>query len=243
MALTYKGFINKNTGQKVYIPNGRYGNFLNSIKKMVNYVRYNIPRYYVAHVILTVAENVPEVDSRNLHRVTQFILQRLKRADSDFKYIAVKEIQERGAIHYHILCVYSRPYVFPSSAEIAASWGLGFVKVTAPRVRIAVNKIAQYIGKYIGKGYEYEALEGRKSFTASQIRQIYKLKADRLEQVMKKFGRDVSECFKCTYTKVYGGFKGVPDYKYLVMEFESDWELITEYDRGWFRPAVFNEPF
>jgi len=243
MALTYKGFVNRITGQKVFIPGGRYGNFLNSIKKLVNYVRYNISRYYVAHVILTVAANVPEVDFKHLHRVTQFILQRLKRADSDFKYIAVKEVQVRGAIHYHLLCVYSRPYVFPSSSEIEESWGLGFVKVTAPKVRIAVNKIAQYIGKYIGKGYEYEALERRKSFTASQIRQIYKLKPDRLDQVMKKFGKDVAENFKCTYRKVFGCLNGVPDYRYAVMEFDSDWELITEFDRGWYRPAVFCEPF
>jgi hypothetical protein len=127
MPLSYRQFRNKTTGKICYTPAGRFGNFLNTIKKLVNYVRYNIPRYYFVHLTLTVAENVSEVDSKHLHKVTSFIQQRLKRAGSEFKYVAVKELQERGAIHYHVLCVYSIAKVFPSSAEIAKSWGLGFV--------------------------------------------------------------------------------------------------------------------
>jgi hypothetical protein len=78
----------------------------------------------------------------------------------------------------------------------------------------------------IGKGYEYEQLEVRKSFTASQIKQIYKLSPERLKKVWDKFGKDVSECFKCTYTSVYGVLKNVPGYRYLVMQFESDWVYV-----------------
>lgn len=74
----------------------------------------------------------------------------------------MKELQERGAIHFHVLCVYSKPYVFPSSNEIASSWKLGFVKITAPKLRMKLNTIVGYIGKYIGKGYEYEQLEVKK---------------------------------------------------------------------------------
>ena len=175
MLLSYRQFKNKNTGQAISIPTGRYGNFLNPIKKLVNYVRYNYQRYYIVHLILTVAENVIEVDSKHLHMVLQFINKRLERSGSEFKYVAVKELQERGAIHYHILCVYSKPYVFPSSNDIASSWKLGFVKITAPKIPMKLYMVAGYIGKYIGKGYEYEALECKKSFTASQIKQIYKL--------------------------------------------------------------------
>jgi hypothetical protein len=231
MALKYRRFRHKETGQVCYAPAGRYGNFLNSIKKLVNYVHYNIPKWYILHLTLTVAENVSEVDFRHLHRVTQFILLRLKRAGSDFKYIAVKEVQERGAIHYHVLCVYSKPYVFPSSDEIAKSWGLGFVKITAPKIRMKLKGISNYIGKYIGKGYEYEALETRKSFTASQIKQIYKLPAMRLQIVMEKHGKCKSETFKCTYRKVYEFFdNGFRVVKRLVEEFPSDWMYEGVYD-------------
>ena len=195
----------------------------------------------MAHLTLTVAENVTEVDFKHLHRVLQFIAKRLKRSESDFKYIAVKEMQERGAIHYHILCVYSKPYIFPSSEEIARSWRLGFVKITAPKLVIKVEKIASYIGKYIGKGYEYEALDVKKSFTASQIKQIYKLATKRLEKVIRKFGKSRAEEFKCTYTKVFlvgyseneiMGTKVREAFKSLIMDFPSEWAYEGVFDEA-----------
>ena len=112
MALTFRQLRNRVTGQVILIEAGRYGSFKNAIKKIVNYVRYNIKKYYLVHLTLTVAENVSEVPWDNLHRVLQFINQRLKRKGSDFKYVAVKELQDRGAIHYHILCIYSKKYIY-----------------------------------------------------------------------------------------------------------------------------------
>jgi len=203
MPLTFHKFRNYNTGQVCYAPAGRYGNFQNIIKKLVHYIRYNIPRYYIAHVTLTVAENVTEVEFSNLHRVMTFIGQRLKRCGSDFKYVAVKELQDRGAIPYHVLCVYSKPRVFPSSSEVADSWRLGFVKITAPRVRLKLNSISNYIGKYIGKGYEYEALDVKKTFTASQIKQIYKLSSVRLSDAIARYGLKVAETLQCTYRRIF----------------------------------------
>jgi hypothetical protein len=234
MPLTYRLFRNKETGQVCHIEAGRYGNFKNALKKLVSHIRYNIPRYYVAHLTLTVAENLPEIDSKHLHRVLQFIAKRLKRMESDFKYVAVKEIQERGAIHYHVLCIYSKPYTFPGPNEIEKSWRLGFVKITSPKIRLRVEKIASYIGKYIGKGYEYEALDVKKSFTASQIKQIYKLTPKRLADVVMKHGKEKAETFKCTYRKVYEMFdNGFRIVKRLVEEFPSEWEY----------QGVVDEPF
>lgn len=229
MALTYRYFRNKNTGELVSMPAGRYGNFLNTVKKLVNYVQYNIPRYYVVHLTLTVAENVSEVDFKHLHRVIQFIHLRLKRSSSDFKYVAVKEAQARGAVHYHVLCIYSKPYVFPESKDIAKSWGLGFVKLTAPKLRLKVHKIASYIGKYIGKGYEYEALDYRKSFTASQIKQIFKLSSSRLTEVVQRYGFEALGYLKCTYRKIF--VEGINEEtkkreKVLLYEFPSEWEYL-----------------
>ena len=53
MGLSYRKFKNKNTGEECYMPAGRYGNFLNSIKKLVNYVQHNYPKNYVVHLTLT----------------------------------------------------------------------------------------------------------------------------------------------------------------------------------------------
>lgn len=231
MALKFRCFKNRVTGQVCHIEAGRFGNFKNAVKKLASYIRYNIPRQYVVHLTLTVADNESKLHFEHLHRVMSFIRQRLKRAGSDFQYVAVKELQERGAIHYHVLCVYSKRYVFPQSKDIAKSWKLGFVKITAPKLRLKVDKIVNYIGKYIGKGYEYDSLEMRKSFTASQIKQIYKLTPKRLEEVMERFGKELAETFKCTYRRVYEYLKMEPfrPCKKLIYEFKSDWGYQGEY--------------
>jgi len=256
MALKFRCFKNRNTGQIVYTPAGRYGNFLNAIKKLVSYVRYNIPRYYVAHLTLTVAENESEIDYKHLHRVIQLIYLRLKRAGSDFKYVAVKELQDRGAVHYHVLCIYSKRYVFPSSDEVASSWKLGFVKITAPKIRFRLQSITNYIGKYIGKGYEYEALDIRKSFTASQIKQIYKLSPNRLSEVVRAFGKEVAEGFKCSYRKVYqlvrSEVRRFPsinrcpwdaEHDYVEMGGDIERVLVMEFPGEWDYKGVYDSPF
>jgi len=56
MPLTFMRFRHKETGQVWEAPAGRYGNFLNSVKKIVHYVQYNYPKYYIVHLTLTVAE-------------------------------------------------------------------------------------------------------------------------------------------------------------------------------------------
>ena len=242
MALWYRKFVNKGTGQACYVPSGRYGNFLNTIKKLVSYVRYNIPRYYVAHLTLTVAENESEVDYKYLHRLIQFIHLRLKRAESDFKYVAVKELQDRGAVHYHVLCIYSKPYVFPSADEVASSWRLGFVKITAPKIRLKLNTIANYIGKYIGKGFDYDELAVKKSFSASQIKQIYKLSPKRLHEVIERFGKERAESFSCTYRKVY--IVGYEIAMILGKEVSKPFrDLIIEFQSEWGYEGVYDEPF
>jgi len=242
VALSYRKFVNKMTGQVCYVESGRYGNFKNSLRKLVSYIRYNIERYYIVHLTLTVAENMSEVDFKHLHRAIQFIHQRLKRVDSDFKYIAVKELQDRGSVHYHVLCVYSKPRVFPSSEEIARSWKLGFVKITAPKLRLNISKIANYIGKYIGKGYEYDTLNSQKSFTASQIKQIYKLSSTRLAQVINRFGKDMAEQFKCTYRKVFlEGYTSNEIMGTKVKKLSRD--LIMEFPSEWVYEGMCNEPF
>jgi len=51
MSLKYKCFRHKETGQVCYVEAGRYGNFKNSLKKLVNYIRYNFVKYCVVHLL------------------------------------------------------------------------------------------------------------------------------------------------------------------------------------------------
>lgn len=52
MPLNFKCFKNKITGQVVYAEAGRFGNFKNSIKKLVSYIRYNVRRYYIGQNVV-----------------------------------------------------------------------------------------------------------------------------------------------------------------------------------------------
>jgi hypothetical protein len=203
-----KAFENSITGKKCFIPSGRYGNFLNALSKIVRYVRTNWLKFFICHVTLTVAENVSDLDGKDLNRVITFIRTHLHRLGSDSKYVAVKEWQSRGAIHYHVLFFYSLAYAMPSKVEIAKSWRLGFVKITAPKLRLRLQRLAGYLGKYIGKGYDYAYLGTKKSFSASQTRQIYKLNDFRLAAVITRYGRKVAEGLICTYTKVFQKLSG-----------------------------------
>jgi hypothetical protein len=233
MALRFREFQHKETGERIYLPTGRVANFYTAVKKIIHYVRYNFEKYYVVHVTLTVAENLLEVDWDHVHRVMNFIKKRIERAGGEIKYILIKEYQKRGAIHFHMLGVYNKPYIFPSSDDIAKSWRLGFVKVTAPKVRLKLYKVVSYLAKYIGKGYEFEYLETKKSFTASQIPQIYKLSASRLFEVIIKFGKETAERFICTYRRVYKrgiSLKPLRTKNELVMEFPSKWAFVGYVD-------------
>ncbi|MEO5358457.1 MAG: hypothetical protein H7844_14340 [Nitrospirae bacterium YQR-1] len=230
MAIKLKTFMHKTTGDKIYIPSGRLGSFQNTIKKMVNFVRHNFQKSYVVHLILTMRDNTKDIDFKEFDRLRAFIVNRIKKQGGFCKYVAVKERQERGAIHYHVLFVYDKPYIFPSASDIAESWKLGFVKISAPKLRVKFQKLFNYIGKYIGKGYEYEELDVKKSFTASQIKQIYKLNAKRLLFCFDRFGKALSETYQCTFTKVYEYFKfeGRGGIKRYIHRFETDWVYLGE---------------
>jgi hypothetical protein len=115
-----------------------------------------------------------------------------------------------------------------------------------------LNKIASYIGKYIGKGYDYEELNVRKSFTASQIKQIYKLSEKRLADAMERYGKAMAESLVCSYRKLYYQVEVrsqilsaqlVKKEKQLLYTFASDWELVRDGDGKYAKPLVVSEPF
>jgi hypothetical protein len=96
--------------------------------------------------------------------------------------------------------------------------------------------------QYIGKGYEYEALDLKKSFTASQIKQIYKLSPVRLAEVVRRFGKSMAEQFKCTYRKVF--LEGYVENEIMGNKVLKPWkDLIMEFPSEWAYEGVYDEPF
>lgn len=98
---------------------------------------------------LTFKENITDIDYAN-QEFKKFIkrlnyrLFKTKRAK--LKYIAVWELQKRGAIHYHII-LFSLPYI--PQKKLKELWPLGSVNIK----KISVDK-KENIGRYISKYFE-----------------------------------------------------------------------------------------
>lgn len=244
------------TNKSFYVETGSHSRFMTAIKKQAAYVTRNFgSRWYVQHIILTLDAPAEVVDYRHLNRVLTFIKVRVKRAGASLSYIWVKELQAERlkkygvkAVHYHILVVFSKPYVIPSSEDIAKSWGLGFVKVRIPR-GLVLSKAHAYLGKYLGKGYDWAFLKNKRSFGTSSLSSVYKLSPKRLDRVIERFGKANLGCLSSSYRKVYligsevkskdtltlesalGKKLSLP--RVLVMDFPSDWSY----------QGTYNEPF
>jgi hypothetical protein len=78
------------------------------------------------------------------------------------KYLAVPELQERGAIHFHLI-LFSVPK-FPLK-ELAEIWGHGFIKLN--KVKNS-DHLFNYLLKYISKDINEKNLNSQKRFVSSR---------------------------------------------------------------------------
>lgn len=108
---------------------------------------------------LTFAENVTDIDFA--HTALDRFIKRLNRKYASFQYVCVIEFQERGAVHFHMLC--NLPYVDVNA--LARVWGHGFIKLN----RIDnVDNVGAYVTKYMTKENMDERLIGRRSYSMSR---------------------------------------------------------------------------
>ncbi len=113
---------------------------------------------------LTFAENVTDLKYAN-NQFSCFI-RRLNRyldkiGKDRMQYIAVVEFQERGAIHYHLLC--NLPYI--SVYKLQEIWKNGFVWI----MNISnVDNLGAYVTKYMSKDNADERLVGNRCYFTSQ---------------------------------------------------------------------------
>lgn len=108
---------------------------------------------------LTFAENIIDLKSAN-YVFNQFV-KRISYRYPDFEYLAVPEFQQRGAVHYHVLC--SLSFIEPQA--LSDLWGQGFVKIN--RIN-SVTNIGAYVCKYLSKDMFDERTFGKKKFFRSQ---------------------------------------------------------------------------
>ncbi len=113
---------------------------------------------------LTFAENVTDLKYAN-NQFSCFI-RRLNRyldkiGKDRMQYIAVVEFQERGAIHYHLLC--NLPYI--SVYKLQEIWKNGFVWI---KNISNVDNLGAYVTKYMSKDNADERLVGNRCYFTSQ---------------------------------------------------------------------------
>ena len=119
-------------------------------------------------------ESIKECDAE-----FRLFIRALRRRFRELKYIAVREFQKRGAVHYHILTNF--PYI--PKQELAEIWGHGFVQINAVT---NVFGIGAYISKYLSKEFGGTRFKGVKTYITSR----------NLERPTFYYGDDADEIYK-----------------------------------------------
>ncbi len=113
---------------------------------------------------LTFADNVTDLKYANnqfccfIKRLNRYLTKMHK---DKVQYIAVVEFQERGAVHYHLLC--NLPYI--SANKLQEIWKNGFVKINKID---DVDNVGAYVTKYMSKDNADERLIGNRCYFTSQ---------------------------------------------------------------------------
>lgn len=105
---------------------------------------------------LTFSDNVSDLYYSNseflkfIHKVNYHVFHTKKRI---LKYLAVIEFQERGAIHYHVIC--NLPFV--EHDKLSSLWKHGFISINRIKdsknddISIDCDNVGAYVCKYMTK--------------------------------------------------------------------------------------------
>jgi hypothetical protein len=154
----------RNNDTKGTTPRGASTNYefhrQRTVQKAKSKIRRLIKRYSLFRfATLTFAENVQSVKVADAE--FRKFQKRLHRRIPEFKYVAVRELQARGAVHYHLAI---NSYV--KHQLLDEIWGQGFVWIEKKRGNR--DKLSNYLCKYITKYAGDERLKGSHIYLCSQ---------------------------------------------------------------------------
>lgn len=133
-------------------------------EKIANRARNHVRRLINANpemdkfFTITFAENITDIECAN-YELKKYILV-LKYHFGDFKFVVVTEFQQRGAIHFHMVC--NLPYVDVN--KLTETWGNGFCRINRTD---NVDNIGAYVTKYMTKAID-DRLKGKKCYRTSR---------------------------------------------------------------------------
>lgn len=166
-------------------------------------------------ITLTYADNMQDIEKAD-NDFKKFI-QRFKYRYKDLKYIAVREFQKRGAIHFHMICNWKK--VFESEQQLKECerwfahnvWKHGFVDI---KVLDGVDNVGAYLIKYMTKSISLEAFKGHKAYLCSKgLERPLEYRGEEAEAILEAYRlRDKKEVFTNSYISEYLGTVSYKEY-------------------------------
>lgn len=154
--------------------NNRLRNLNNAKNNIVRIISCN-KNDLISFITLTYAENVTDVKKSKKH-LNKFF-KKLKEVVPDIKYLYVMEFQERGAIHYHILCNFPINHItnkHPTQQQKDYNlifknkyWKYGWCDCRNLKTEGNTN-IAKYISAYLTSDLYCKDLNGCRCFGTSR---------------------------------------------------------------------------
>ncbi len=125
----------------------------------------------------------------------QKFLRRLKNMYPKLKYILVTEFQDRGAVHYHMIC--NLPYI--DNGKLEKIWSHGYTKI------LAMNNsrgVSAYLSKYLSKRLDDPRKLGhRLYYTSRNLIRPKKIYGEEAEKIIQELEQNTS--MNMEFTKVF----------------------------------------
>lgn len=162
-------------------------------------------------ITLTVAKNSDDVAFYD-NEFKKFVKRMNYKYNKKHKYLAVREFQKRGAIHYHLLMDFDEAITKQNDEELKSLerevgkiWGHGFVDVQtllrSKRNGTPVDNVGAYLVKYMSKENDDERLKGNKVYLCSRgLKRPVTYTGDEALQLIEKHGLEQK---KETFTNCY----------------------------------------
>jgi len=120
-------------------------------------------------ITLTFAENVQDIDYAD-GEFKNFVKRWRYKTKQKIRYLAVREFQKRGAIHYHLICDWKKQFrdeehLREVECWLSSIWKHGFCDI---KVMDGVDNVGAYLIKYMTKNISLEAFRGRKIYLCSK---------------------------------------------------------------------------
>lgn len=207
--------------------------------------RNRVRRYALANfdsndsfITLTYAENFQDVGQADKD-YKEFIrkFKKYTGLNSELKYLAVREFQKRGAIHFHFVTNWKHPsrhvdneeYIKKLERIVADIWSHGYVDIKPLNKAKSKNKkyngkpvdnIGAYISKYMSKEYDDSRLKGKKAYLISRgMEKPMEYTGEEAIRIIEAYQLDIKkETFTNSYESEYLGNITYKEYNMKRME-------------------------